>query len=305
MTDPRRLVIDGADDFERTLLQSADGDSPSKSRRASVIAALGVAAATTTTSAGAGAGAATAGATAKVGLAVVLKWIGVATVALAATGAGVHLVRSVPARPPLVASSQAPLPGAQPVASSVSGPASLATAGSLVPPAPLAQEPAGTVSALPNREPAPAVAIASGKPVEPRPEIAPPELVQAPASDSPAHALESTALPSPSDATPSATPSMSSLAEEIPLIDAARRALRGGTPAQSLAILDDYGRRFPGGVLAQEATVERIEALSALGRRGEAARIGRSFLASHPASPLAARVRGMVDSVIDSSRSDD
>jgi outer membrane protein assembly factor BamD (BamD/ComL family) len=95
------------------------------------------------------------------------------------------------------------------------------------------------------------------------------------------------------------------LAYEIAALDTARSALRARQPARALAAVDDYARRFPRGVLAQEATVVRIEALTALGNRAEAERLGRSFLALHPGSPLAQRVRSVLDSVIDSPRAND
>jgi hypothetical protein len=49
-----------------------------------------------------------------------------------------------------------------------------------------------------------------------------------------------------------------------------------------------------------EASVVRIEALIARGDRAQAEQLGRSFLATHPESPLSVRVRAMLDSVIDS-----
>jgi hypothetical protein len=89
------------------------------------------------------------------------------------------------------------------------------------------------------------------------------------------------------------------LGAEIAALDAARAALRAHQPANALAALDSYAQRFPRGMLMPEASVVRIEALIARGDRGQAGQLGRAFLAAHPASPLAVRVRAMLDSVID------
>jgi hypothetical protein len=94
------------------------------------------------------------------------------------------------------------------------------------------------------------------------------------------------------------------LGDEIAALDEARSALRNHQPANALSALDGYANRFPHGVLAPEATVVRVEALLAGGDRVQAARLGRAFLAAHPDSPLAVRVRSMLDSVIDSGRAD-
>ena len=47
---------------------------------------------------------------------------------------------------------------------------------------------------------------------------------------------------------------------------------------------------YPAGTFRPEATVLRIEALAATGRRDEARALARDFVARHPASPLSERM---------------
>jgi TolA-binding protein len=84
------------------------------------------------------------------------------------------------------------------------------------------------------------------------------------------------------------------LADEVAALDRAREAVAAGQPARALSVLDDYGRRFPGGTLAQEATVLRIEALAASGDKAGASRLGQGFLEKNPGSPHAARIRTLI-----------
>ena len=71
----------------------------------------------------------------------------------------------------------------------------------------------------------------------------------------------------------------------------ARSALRSGGAARTLALLDEHARRFPRGALAEDCDAERIFALCALGRDGEARSLASRFLTGHPASPHAPSVR--------------
>jgi hypothetical protein len=86
----------------------------------------------------------------------------------------------------------------------------------------------------------------------------------------------------------------SALAEEVQILDGAREALVGSDPAAALAALERHHRRFGGGALGPEATVLRIEALLQNGDRAGAARLAREFLAAHPGSPHASRVRSLL-----------
>lgn len=86
----------------------------------------------------------------------------------------------------------------------------------------------------------------------------------------------------------------STLTEEIALLDRAREAIARGSASSALAALDEHDRSFPGAALGPEATVLRVEALSLRGDRAAAARLGRAFLAAHPESPHASRLRSIL-----------
>jgi hypothetical protein len=84
-------------------------------------------------------------------------------------------------------------------------------------------------------------------------------------------------------------PPASDLAVETQLLRDADRALRAGNTARALSLLDDHAARFPKGALAPERTAERLIVTCELGV-ADSRRVD-SYLASHPAAPLAARVR--------------
>lgn len=78
----------------------------------------------------------------------------------------------------------------------------------------------------------------------------------------------------------------STLAAELQSLRDAHVALREGRAGDALAIVDG----MKGSSLAQERSATRVLALCALGR-GDARTAADSFLAAHPSSPLAPRVR--------------
>jgi hypothetical protein len=77
----------------------------------------------------------------------------------------------------------------------------------------------------------------------------------------------------------------SDLRDEIALMDQARAALRQGSPARTLAAVEQYRSSFAHGTFDQEALVLRIEALEAIGNRSRAAAEADVFLARNPNSP--------------------
>lgn len=85
-----------------------------------------------------------------------------------------------------------------------------------------------------------------------------------------------------------------SLSRELNLIDGARAALLRGEPSSALRTLQTYRSQFPRGALQAEATVQRVEALIAIGDRGSASTIGESFLARHPESPYSQRIASLL-----------
>jgi RNA polymerase sigma-70 factor (ECF subfamily) len=81
------------------------------------------------------------------------------------------------------------------------------------------------------------------------------------------------------------------LRAELQQLDRARAALAGGRASEALATLDAYARSTPRGALRLEAEVLRIDALARSGRSEQARARAAAFLARHPQSVLAARVR--------------
>ena len=62
-----------------------------------------------------------------------------------------------------------------------------------------------------------------------------------------------------------------SLREEVAILTQAGKELHNGKPAAALKTLDEHQRKFPSGMLTQERSATRIQALCALGRTSEAA----------------------------------
>jgi hypothetical protein len=137
--------------------------------------------------------------------------------------------------------------------------------------------------------------------VEPRPKPATPSAVPMDqpvvrGATQPRRAVEAPAVPSaePAPAPASAPAPAPSVADEIAVLDRAREALRSGDASAARAALDDHQARFGQGVLTPEAELLRIELLLSQGQKTAAQSLGQRFLASHPRSPLAARVRQLL-----------
>jgi outer membrane protein assembly factor BamD (BamD/ComL family) len=83
------------------------------------------------------------------------------------------------------------------------------------------------------------------------------------------------------------------LAEETALLAASNAELRNGDARGALALLNDYDRRYPSGVLREEVLATRVIARCQLGPEPDttARHAADAFLTRHPASPLAPRVR--------------
>jgi hypothetical protein len=143
----------------------------------------------------------------------------------------------------------------------------------------LGPAPAPVVTPAAPALPAPAPPIAPV--VEPVP--APPAARPAPA---PAHRVHVAAPPRAEAVAPT-----NRLAEETALLAAANGELRRGDARRALSLLDDYDHRYPSGVLREEVLATRVIARCQLGSDRGARRAADAFLARHPASPLATRVR--------------
>lgn len=84
------------------------------------------------------------------------------------------------------------------------------------------------------------------------------------------------------------------LRAEVAVLERARAALSAGDARRTLVELEAHRKLAPAGALAPEAQALRIEALAALGKRSEAAEEARDYLARHPATPAADRVRDLL-----------
>ncbi|MFO7562854.1 MAG: outer membrane protein assembly factor BamD [Enhygromyxa sp.] len=78
---------------------------------------------------------------------------------------------------------------------------------------------------------------------------------------------------------------------EMQLLGAARTALKSGDTEAALARLDEHADRFPKGALRSERELSRITALCEAGRLDAAEAAARRFIAKHPGSTQAKRLR--------------
>ncbi|MEJ7733480.1 MAG: outer membrane protein assembly factor BamD [Polyangiaceae bacterium] len=267
MNAPRPLLEDGGTDLERTVLRSGLDEQPPRRLLERTLTTVGVtagvvtAAATTTGAASAAAVGAKAGAISTAWF--VVKCLGIG---LGAAALGAGAVRVV-----------TPMETTAGAAHGVERVANVAAS--------------AQVAALASPERAAPAADAPGDP-------AAPSEVPSGADGRPTGAgAGAGAAAGESAAASVAAPEAraSTLAGETALIDAARKALNGGDASRALALLDQHGQEFAGGVLAQEAEILRIRALYARGDRATAATRARRFLARNPGSPHAERLRGIAD----------
>jgi outer membrane protein assembly factor BamD (BamD/ComL family) len=87
---------------------------------------------------------------------------------------------------------------------------------------------------------------------------------------------------------------VSSLSPELDVLDRARHALAVHDPVAARAALDEYQRRFPRGSLREEAELASIESLVLAGDSAGTREAAARFLAAHPDSAYAGRVRAIV-----------
>ncbi len=161
------------------------------------------------------------------------------------------------------------------------------------------ERPAGTEDVAPGPIAAPvAPPVETDRPVAPEPARAArstprlsPIATRSAGEDAPVAGPAPEVAPATLRVEPPPAPAMPRLAEEVALLGRAQAALRDGAAPRALALLDEHAARFPEGALRQERAATRVLALCAIGRPDEASVEARSFLASSPASPLAARVR--------------
>lgn len=92
--------------------------------------------------------------------------------------------------------------------------------------------------------------------------------------------------------TSASTPTLS---KELGAIKQIRQALRNRDGSAALALLERYDSGEYGSSLSLEASVLRVEALDAVGRRAEAEALARRFVRDNPDSPLAERAQRFLD----------
>ncbi len=137
-------------------------------------------------------------------------------------------------------------------------------------------------------------------PPPPAPVVTPAPAARPVAAPTPVIAPAPVAQPAPIAApTPLAPPAVrprpqlptDTLAEELRLVTAARRALAGGQLDVADGALREHTRRFPRGQLAEERDATRALVTCSRGDRDASAREAARFLTAHPRSPQAPRVR--------------
>ncbi len=265
--DPKRLLKEGADDFERELLRSAQTDAIPLHSRHAILGALGV------------------GAVAPPAL-IALETLTEASPNPVPLGSPHH---TVPPTPPIAPTATAPTTGAAATAGAKA--AAVAVKSAVVAAVGAATIWAGTTLTQPESQSHDPVPAQQTQGVTP----AAPSTVETAVGESPAPEAE-VAKPKPKRA---AAPnrraeSTDPLVRELSLIDSARRALRANKPSLALKRLDTYNAAFPKGSLRTEQTVLRIEALAASGNQSAANRLGSSFLKRSPNGPYARRVRSLL-----------
>lgn len=263
MTEPRRLLSDpDASSFERDLLESWSSEGPSPDARTRALTLV----------AGAVAGAVAATATATGG---------------ATSAAGATAAPKVVAGAGLSGAAKIGVLGVMVLVSAIAGVTVLRSSRDAAP------MPTPSVATEPAPAPAPTSVPALVPTIDP-PSVSPADLPTAPS------VALSAGSASPSTRAPGVaaghTEPPSSVTDEIAAFDRARSALEAGEIERAIGLLDAYERRFPAGTFAQEAEVLRVKALAAKGDRAGARRSGERFLAAHPTSPHAPRIRAIVDS---------
>ena len=144
-------------------------------------------------------------------------------------------------------------------------------------------------------EAAPLAAPLPANPPARRPAFVPnrgPDRVTPPVSAAPA---PRSIAPVATDRTGPLSPADNRLDEQVAKLNRARSLLASGDPSGALPILRDYEREFPRGAFSEESALLRIQALIARGDRALATSAGSRFLAEHPRSMHASKVRAILD----------
>lgn len=284
--DPTRFLDADEDRFESRLLGSARADAPPRGALRRAEAALGfgatagmVAAATATGTAKA----ATAhGVVAQVGVASVVKWLGIGVVSGVVVTGG--LSYGVPAvlptfNAPSAQTTNNDVPSKNRPAPRKTTARQVTAAKELSLPVP----PSLTEDNAPNAESSPAVR----SPVARAPS---PVVLPRPSSSQPSPPAALAAL----GAEPQKSVPTPSLSGELAILERARHALLAQRPEVVLRELDSYARARSTGVFDSEAEILATEALLQQGNVGAAVSRATRALARAPSGPHAARLREIV-----------
>jgi hypothetical protein len=277
-----RLLDTDATETERALLDSARDDAPSANARRRALSAMGASAgvlagashaahaATQLVATGVASGATkSAGA---ISALLLLKWVGTGAIVGSVVAATVATVTT----PGLIFSKHAvPVAGDQAAVVTVAPPSAPAELGYRAPKDPAvapdrARYEASKHVLLPALERGQRPAAVAG----PSEELA---AAASPPAPAPVHAQEG-----------------SSVVAEVASLDRARAALANGDAREALARLSAHDAAFATGALQPEAVVLRVRALVTLGERSRAAQVANRFIAAHPESAQAGRLRTLI-----------
>ena len=262
MKDPPRLLEEGATAVERNLLGAGQSEEPAERSVQRAVAALGLA----PTVGLAAMGTASASTAGTVSAMSTLTWVGGGL--LVAGGLALGAYRLAPGQDAPSAAFRTQRAEST-VQESVAGPE------------PSPPEPAVPAAQTVDPEADDSAAEVQDEPVG---------VLQKPA---PAPAQKSAIEPAPaSDAPPAATGD--SIGAQVQMIDSARRQLGAGNASGALEQLDRYRQKYPQGMLGQEATLLRIEALAQGGNRAAARQLARRYLANHPNSQYSKRIQSLI-----------
>ncbi len=285
-----KSTIPGHEDVERIeqkLFESLSRDEPPARARRATAAALGLGTAALTS---ATAGAQGAAVIAKAGP-LLVKWVGLGTLAAAVSVSAIRYVSEPPpaeSPKPVVTMTSAPRAAKEPSAVSKT-----------VAPEPAAAQPT-VAPTLSTQAPPPIPSDETRIAQRSSNSLAKPAAVAAPASPVTGFEKPEDRVSGPSvpvvDSRQLAAPAIESrqLAAEVAMLDQARSAIVTKDGERALDALGRYGREFPAATLNLEATVLRIEALFLTGSPDAATSLGREFLAAHPTSTHATRVRRLL-----------
>lgn len=148
----------------------------------------------------------------------------------------------------------------------------------------------GSITAAPA--PAPEHAAAPAPPVAASPVGAPAQLAQQESAPLPAARRVAARAAARTASVPS--PASDEVRAQVVLVDRARALVNAGNAVGALRMIDDYHRRFPAGLLSEEASLLRIQAVYARGDRAGAGALVRRFRVDYPRSVYADKVQSML-----------